>query len=349
MAATTAAHPSRSSEMSDIATVGGLPSTVKLLIFDMDGVLWTGDHVIKGVPEAIAWLRSSGRKILFMTNNASKHRSQYVTKMSKLGYLNIDQSEIYTSAYATALYLKERGFAESGKKVFCATGDGFKAELAELGIEAVGGVEYARKLQGLTVAETAVLPLEEGVGAVVTGFNPDLNYGLISLAARYALEPETLLLATNDDRLTPQGPDKTMLPGGGVVMAAVEHAASRKAEVIGKPNRYMLKYMLDQHGKGVQSDGAALLETVLMVGDRLDTDVCFGARGGLQTMLVLSGCTSAEALAKHAESHQVAVDSEDGLPDDHLPLPTFFGASVASLVGEGKEGGEEEEEGQGKQ
>ena len=254
--------------------------------------------------------------------------------MASLGYAGIDVADIYTSSYATALYLKERGFARdsgaaaAGKKVFCATADGLVQELKDLGIEAIGGVDYAAKLCGMSVADTAELPLEEDVGAVVTGFNINLNYALISLAARYAMQPGTLLLAANDDRTTPQGPNKTPLPAGGIVLAAVEHASSRKAEVIGKPNQFMLSYILEQHGEGVDR------KDVLMVGDRLDTDVMFGARGGLKTMLVLSGCTSAEALAAHAERLAACSEAEaaaEALP----PLPNFYGDSVTSLLPEG--------------
>lgn len=88
-------------------------------------------------------------------------------------------------------------------------------------------------------------------------------------------------------------------------------------------------------------------QRVLMVGDRLDTDVAFGAGGGLRTMLVLSGCTTPDALAGHLDAHAAAAEVEGGGEAVEAsvggkalgPAPTFFGSSVAALVcGEGGEG-----------
>ena len=60
-----------------------------------------------------------------------------------------------------------------------------------------------------------------------------------------------------------------------------------------------------------------------MVGDNLDTDILFGGNGGLKTLLVLSGVTSAEtaaALLQTAESGQGRV------------CPDFVAGSIAELL-----------------
>ena len=148
-------------------------SDTDVVIFDMDGVLWTGDYVIEGIPEAITALQAAGKKVLFMTNNSSKHRSEYVTKRGRMGYHGIKDSQIYTSAYATALYLaKARDEGRwVGGKVFCCTGPGFCRELEELGIDSISGTDFAKAHVGMSVNDVTELALEDGVGAVVTGFN----------------------------------------------------------------------------------------------------------------------------------------------------------------------------------
>ena len=143
-----------------------------VIIFDMDGVLWTGDYVIAGVPEAMAALQAAGKTVLFMTNNSSKHRSEYVTKMERLGYRGIEAGQIYTSAYATALYLAQaRDAGRFAGKVFACTGPGFCRELAELGIDSISGMDFAQAHVGMSVNDVTEIELDEDVGAVVTGFN----------------------------------------------------------------------------------------------------------------------------------------------------------------------------------
>ena len=53
-----------------------------------------------------------------------------------------------------------------------------------------------------------------------------------------------------------------------------------------------------------------------MVGDRLDTDILFGAHGGLATMLVLSGVTTEEAL----------------LSPENTIHPNYYTGSLADLL-----------------
>ena len=53
-----------------------------------------------------------------------------------------------------------------------------------------------------------------------------------------------------------------------------------------------------------------------MVGDRLDTDILFGKDGGLRTLLVLSGVTTAETL----------------LSPKNTICPDYYMPSLASLL-----------------
>jgi phosphoglycolate/pyridoxal phosphate phosphatase family enzyme len=282
-------------------------------IFDMDGVLWTGDHAIAGSARAIAKLMELGKTVFFMTNNSTKHRSEYIPKLEKLGFTGISVEQIYSSGYATALYLKDQGFEG---KVFAAAGDGLCKELTEAGIENVGGFDHAKANANRELQECIDIVVDPEIRAVVTGWNLYMNYFQISYASLVLnSDPSVLFLATNDDRLTPQGKQKTMLPGGGFVMAAVEWATSRKATVVGKPTQFMLDVIFNKH-PGLNRERA------MMIGDRLDTDIAFGNGGGLSTLLVLSGTTTEEdAFAGRGEAGPSFVS--DAIRDltDHLPAP----------------------------
>jgi 4-nitrophenyl phosphatase len=78
-------------------------------------------------------------------------------------------------------------------------------------------------------------------------------------------------------------------PGTGAILAAVETASGRRAEIGGKPEPHLFE------------QARALIagaERVAMVGDRIASDIAGARRAGLAAILVLSGaCTREEAEA----------------------------------------------------
>jgi len=91
----------------DTQTVRKLLESVDTVLCDCDGVLWTSDNVVPGGPSAINKLKAMGKKVLFITNNSSKSRKEYVQKFFKMGYHVVDD-DIFSSSYVTAEYLKSK-------------------------------------------------------------------------------------------------------------------------------------------------------------------------------------------------------------------------------------------------
>jgi HAD superfamily hydrolase (TIGR01450 family) len=58
---------------------------VDVFLLDCDGVLWRGNELIPGVRETLQMLRNKGKRIFFITNNASKSRKNYQKKFQTLG------------------------------------------------------------------------------------------------------------------------------------------------------------------------------------------------------------------------------------------------------------------------
>lgn len=72
--------------------------------------------------------------------------------------------------------------------------------------------------------------------------------------------------------------------------ALVEAATGVKAYFEGKPNPLMMRSALRFMG--------AHSESTVMVGDRMDTDIIAGIESGLETILVLTGVTREEDVAR---------------------------------------------------
>lgn len=239
-----------------------------LYIFDLDGVIYRGETPQPFAAETIASLRSTNKKVFFLTNNASKTRDEFVYKLGRMG-IPASVDEIMTSSYATALWLQDHGHI--GKTVMIVGEDGCFEEL---------------RAAGMNVIEPASA---DRADFVVVGIDTHFTYQKLD-SAQQAIMNGATFLATNRDATYPL--ENRISPGGGSIVAAVATAAGREPITIGKPELYSIEKILTL--AGTPAGGAVL------VGDRLDTDIQVGNRAGVHTVLVLGGVTAREQAEKAA-------------------------------------------------
>ena len=118
---------------------------------------------------------------------------------------------------------------------------------------------------------------------VVVAGTTDLVYDDLRNAVQAVLRGADLL-ATARDPTYPQ-PDG-LWPGTGAILAAVEYATGRTAEIVGKPEPQLFLTALDRLGEG----------RTLVVGDRVGSDLAAAAAAGLDAALVLSGGSDRDEL-----------------------------------------------------
>ncbi|KIM82733.1 hypothetical protein PILCRDRAFT_820034 [Piloderma croceum F 1598] len=249
-------------------------------MFDCDGVIWSGDHSIDGAIEALDMLRSRKKKVLFVTNNATKSRKKYKSKFDGLG-IEAHVDEIYGSAYASAVYISSVMKLPKDQKVYVIGMSGIEDELHDEGVSFVGGTDPADcTLEPFSLAN---FTLDTKVGAVLCGLDMKINYTKLSKAFQYLTRnPGCQFLATNEDSTYPTSDG--LLPGAGSISAPLRYALDKDPISIGKP----ASTMLDCIKAKVNFDP----KRTIMVGDRLNTDILFGQNGGLATLLVLTGITT---------------------------------------------------------
>ncbi|KAJ3122232.1 hypothetical protein HK098_003000 [Nowakowskiella sp. JEL0407] len=190
------------------------------------------------------------------------------------------QEEIFGSAYAAAYYVKHVLNFPSNKKVYVCGMNGIQDELTAEGVQSVGGQSDNANLPAITAMDTVNHDPE--IGAVLFGFDLNINYHKLAKAHTYLQDPNVHFLATNDDRTFPAG--GKVFPGTGALLAVLSTSTGRSPTVLGKPTQNMLDVIVDKYHLN--------RERTCMVGDRLDTDIEFGKTGGLKTLLVFSGVTS---------------------------------------------------------
>ncbi|XP_062956127.1 glycerol-3-phosphate phosphatase [Cynocephalus volans] len=289
---------------------------VDTLLFDCDGVLWRGETAVPGAPEAVSALRARGKRLGFITNNSSKTRAAYAEKLRRLGFGGPTAPgagpEVFGTAYCTAVYLRQRLAGAPAPKAYVLGGPALAAELRAAGVASVGvGPE---PLQGDGPGDWLDAPLEPDVRAVVVGFDPHFSYMKLTKAVRYLQRPGCLLVGTNMDNRLPLENGR-FTAGTGCLVRAVEMAAQRQADIIGKPSRFIFDCVSREYGLDP--------ERTVMVGDRLDTDILLGATCGLKTVLTLTGVSTLGDVRSNQES-----DCEV----KKKMVPDFYVDSIADLL-----------------
>ncbi|XP_026129966.1 pyridoxal phosphate phosphatase [Carassius auratus] len=257
------------------------------VLFDCDGVIWNGETAVTGAPEVVSLLKQRGKRVFFVTNNCTRPRENYVQKFSRLGFTDVAEEEIFSSAYCSAAYLRDVARLEG--KVYVIGCGGVMKELRD------AGVPVAEEEDAEPGASIYTCPLDPDVKAVLVGYDENFTFMKLAKACCYLRSPECLFLATDPDPWHPLRGGR-VTPGSGSLTAALETASSRKATVIGKPSRFMFDCIASQF----DVDPARSL----MIGDRLETDVLFGSNCGLTTVLTLTGVSTLEEALVYRDSQE---------------------------------------------
>ncbi|EPS29554.1 4-nitrophenylphosphatase [Penicillium oxalicum] len=260
-----------------------------VFLFDCDGVLWSGDHVFPGTVDTLELLRKNGKQVVFVTNNSTKSRADYLKKLESLG-IPSNVEEIFSSSYSSSIYISRiLQLPENKRKVYVIGESGIEQELRSENVPFIGGTDaaYRRDIQPedykrIAAGDTSLLDPE--VGVVLVGLDFHLNYFKLALAYHY-VKRGAVFLATNVDSTLPNS--GTLFPGAGSMSAPLIMMLGRDPVALGKPSQAMMdaiegKFKFDR-------------SRACMVGDRVNTDIRFGIEGKLGgTLGVLTGVSSKE-------------------------------------------------------
>jgi NagD protein len=241
-------------------------------IIDMDGVVYRGKQMIPGADRFVRDLETRGCRYLFLTNSSRNTRDSLKKRLAEMG-IQVAVERFYTSALATARFLKAqkpRGTA------FMIGEEGLERALKDVGYEI-----------------TAKNP-----DYVVLGETHDCSFNKMATAIRL-IDEGVPFIATNPDVTGPH--DGGIVPACGSFAALIEKATGRAPYFIGKPNPLMIREAL--RTLGVHSEETAI------IGDRMDTDMVAGLESGMETILVLSGVTDRQDLARFPYRPDFVFDS----------------------------------------
>jgi HAD superfamily hydrolase (TIGR01450 family) len=254
------------------------------VILDLDGCVWVGEEPVQGSPEAIAALRAAGKGVVFATNNSWHPGEDHVARLWRMG-VQASMGDVVTVGGAMQHLLAE---TRSGRTAYVIGRDGLRKHVSEAGLKLMNDTDLASRAE-----------------VVVTGGTDQLHYDDLRTATLAVFRGADFLATSRDPTLpTPEGP----WPGTGAILAAVETASGRRAQIVGKPEPQLFFTALDRLGEG----------RTLVIGDRLDSDIAAAAAAGLDAALVRSGDGAG------------ANPSEPG--DMSRPVPVAEAANLGDLV-----------------
>jgi glycerol-1-phosphatase len=259
-------------------------------LLDLDGVIYRGDEPVSGAAEAVAGLRAAGRRLVFLTNNSARTPEQVAEKLESVG-VEASPGEVLTSAQATAPLVARWAREEGRPRTAFVIGErGVREALASEGIEVLDGD-----------------PAEAGF--VVVGWDRGVDYEKLRMAS-VLVGRGARFVATNADASYP-APGGELWPGAGALLAAVEAASRTRANVVGKPHGPLFDAAVERAGG----------RDVLMVGDRVETDVAGAHDAGLDAVLVLTGASGPEDLLEQDGQPVAVLDGLGGLHDERPDAP----------------------------
>ena len=224
-------------------------------IFDLDGTIYRGENIISNADKTVNFIKASGKKTIFISNKTTGSIKDYYDFLYSKG-LDIDENDIVSSTIVLKKYLSGT-FLRS--KFFAIGEDNFVKEIEE---------------SGLVYSE-----IPEAIDILIVTLDRTLNYNKLEIAAR-AIENGARFFAANIDDTCPV--DEGEILDAGSTISALEKRTHKKLELnFGKPS----VFMFEEIKRRLKVD----LKKVLLIGDRLETDIALGNNFGIDSALVSTG------------------------------------------------------------
>lgn len=243
---------------------------------DLDGTMYKGTKRIPAAARFIKRLQENNKEILFVTNNSTRTPEFVAQNLTENHGINVTANNVYTTAIATADYLDQ--IAGSKRKVYVVGESGLRKALASRNFEIT----------------------DQSPDYVVVGLDSEVTYEKLATAVLLIRAGATFIGTNSDSNLPNQ---RGMVPGAGSIVKLVEYATQKKPVMIGKPESIIMAMALKRSGLDKKQ--------VVMVGDNYHTDIQAAINFGIDSLLVYSGLSTKEDVAKQKIQPTHQVDSLD--------------------------------------
>lgn len=241
-------------------------------LLDSYGVLNRAEENIPWAAEGVSWLKSMGKKVRVLTNNAALSEEDNRQLLSSMG-IPLDAGEVICSG---SLLAREK------------VALGIRGPVFYMGLPS--GREYL-KAAGLETTDRA-----DETKVVVLASSRGYRMRRIAEAHRILRQEGSLLVVLNPDAVAPR-PQGVMARVSGVTARSLARETGCKVALLGKPFGEIYDLALEKLKLPAQK--------VVAIGDTLATDILGARHAGIDCALVLTGVTPPERAKIEAKSWQI--------------------------------------------
>lgn len=246
------------------------------VFLDVDGTLERGGTALPRANETLAWLRSTGKPFVLLTNDGNHSPEEKARSLTQVG-LPVESADIVSCSDAIVEYTRQQGVA--GHKVFV---------MGDLGTPCYAeraGLKPVRK-----IAELA-----DCIGVIVGEQNYDWEPAFNAVINFFIRDPSRFLIVPNPDMYWPGKRGEIRIGAGGkarfIKMVLAEYGVELDPVFLGKPNpaiyRRAFNYLVERGTLKPEIPAG----TLWGVGDSLRSDIAGANRMGHPSALVLTGIT----------------------------------------------------------
>lgn len=226
-------------------------NNIKLAAFDLDGTVYIGNNQVEFASDVIDFIKYSGIKVVYFTNNSASSIDKIFNKIINLG-IKLDIEDIYSSGMFAGIFLAENKIND----IYLIGTDDIKYEISKY----VNVVE-AKFAKNLLVA-----------------LDPKFNYEKITNAINI-IKNGGKFIVCNVDKTFPFDRNK-ILPGCGSMVYSISYIIGKEPDfIIGKPNDYLLdkiarKFNINNHNE------------IIIIGDSFESDIGMARKFGSKSVLI---------------------------------------------------------------
>ena len=247
--------------------------TIKAIVLDMDGTIYLGKDLFPYTHAFLNKVKETGRDYYFFTNNSSRDLDAYIAKLQKMG-IDIEAKQMMISTHVILKYLKKH---HDGASVYV-----------------VGTPALCREFEahGWTLDE-------KHPDIVILGFDTTLTYEKLEKACTF-IRNGAVYYGINPDLNCPME-GNTFIPDCGSIARLIEASTGVYPEFFGKPSRKTLDYIIEETG--------CRPEEIVIIGDRLYTDIAVADNSDVTSILVLSGESSEEDVQRSESKPDIIIEN----------------------------------------
>lgn len=224
-------------------------------IFDLDGTVYRGEQIIPGAADVINAIQEAGKSVMFVTNKTTGNTDEYYHFLLDSGVV-LQHHQITNATMVTGQFLARKYL---GQKFYAIAEPTFIAEIENLGLK------YSENPAEVTI--------------LLITLDRFCTFQKLEIASK-CLENGAKFFAANIDTTCPV--EEGEIWDAGSTIAALEKRTHRKLELhFGKPSAFMIA--------AIQEYLQLPPEKLLIIGDRLETDILMGNHAGIDTALVPTG------------------------------------------------------------